>query len=148
MTAKGHLPDKQINAAVNVAPVNVTSDQSIEIPTHEFARAINEEAFMNEIVVVEVAETTNENEPPSFVLTVNGLHQPVFRGNATPMRRMFLEVLARCKESKYSQHQISANEPDKIELRQRTALAYPFQVLEDPNPKGRAWLRAVLSEAG
>jgi hypothetical protein len=146
----GNLGDKAISKTLGEAghmDLNVKSDQTIEIPTSEFGTAISDEAFMNEHVLVEVAETTNENEPPSFVLSVNGITQPVFRGVPTKMRRMFLEVLARCKESKYTQHTLNPNEPDRIELRQRTALAYPFQVLEDPNPKGRAWLRAVLSEA-
>jgi hypothetical protein len=138
----GNIGDRAINSTLNIK-----SDQSIEVPTVEFKKAIDDEKFMNEIVVVEVAETTNENEPPSFVLTVNGLHQPVFRGHPTAMRRMFVEVLARCKESKYTQHQPNPSEPDRIEMKQRTALVYPFQVLQDDNPKGRAWLRAVLSEA-
>lgn len=129
------------------AEIHVSSDQSIEIPTQEFSQAIQQEKFMNEYVVVEVAETTNENEPPVIVLNVNGINQPIQRGVPTKMRRMFVEVLARCKETKYSQKTLNPNEPDKIELVPRTGLAYPFQVLEDDNPKGRAWLRAVLTEA-
>lgn len=143
------MSDKQIEATLGgeKTEVNVLTDQSIEIPTKEFSKEIEEDAFMNEFVVVEVAETTDENQPPSIILSVNGLTQPVFRGYPTKMRRMFVEVLARCKESKYTQHQINPNEPHRIEMKERTALAYPFQVLEDPNSKGRAWLRAVLSEA-
>lgn len=146
----GNLGDKTISKTLGEAghaTTNILSDQTLEIPSHEVMEAIDMEKFMNEFVIVEVAETTNENEAPSIVLSVNGLTQPVFRGQPTKMRRMFVEVLARCKESKYTQHQINPNEPDRIELRQKTALAYPFQVLEDDNPRGRAWLRAVLSEA-
>lgn len=139
--------NKQIGKDGDVGSINVVSDQNLEIPTTEFSSAIKEEEFMNEIVLVEVAETTNENDPPCFILTVNGLHQPVFRGQPTPMRRMFVEILARCKESKFTQHQINPNEPHRVEMRERTGLVYPFQVLEDKNPKGRAWLRAVLAEA-
>lgn len=128
--------------------VAVVEDQSIETPTTtEFSREISEEAFMNEVVVVEIAESTDENQPNHVVLSVNGVTQPIFRGVPTPVRRKYVEVLARCKESKYSQHTNNPNEPDRIELRQRTALAYPFNVVEDKNPKGRAWLQAVLTEA-
>lgn len=149
MTGKSNLGDKTIEKTLGSASttVNVGTDQSIEVPSHEVTEAIEAEKFMNEIVVVEVAETTNENEPPSIILSVNGVTQPIFRGQPTPMRRMFLEVLARCKETKYNQRTANPNEPDKIELVPRTALAYPFQVLEDQNPRGRAWLRAVLTEA-
>lgn len=146
MTAK-KTHDHDNNTVISDT-VTIKSDQSIETPTQELGAAINEAAFMNELVIVEVAATTNENDPPNLVLSVNGLHQPVFRGKPTKMRRMFLEVLARCKESKYSQHTNNPNQPDRIELRERTAHAYPFQVLHDSNPKGRAWLRAVLSEKG
>jgi hypothetical protein len=58
-----------------------------------------------------------------------------------------VEVLARCKETKYSQHTSNPNEPDRIEMRARTALSYPFAVIEDQNPKGAAWLKAVIAEA-
>lgn len=140
--------EKTLSAAGASKPeILVGNDQSLEMPsTVEFAREIAEEAFMNEIVVVEISETTDENLPPSIILSVNGITQPVFRGVPTPMRRMFVEVLARCKETKYTQRTTNANSPDKIELVPRTGLAYPFQIVEDANPKGRAWLRAVLME--
>lgn len=128
--------------------VIVQGDQSIETPsTTEFSREIAEEAFMNEIVTVEIATTTDENQPSHVVLNVNGVNQPIFRGVPTPVKRKFVEVLARCKETKYTQHQLNPYEPDRIEMRAKTALVYPFQVLEDNNPKGRAWLQAILSEA-
>lgn len=144
------LSDKAISSTLGAeaghAEVHVQSDQTIETPSHELTEAIEIEKFMNEFLIVEVADTTDENQPNSLVLSVNGLTQPVFRGQPTKMRRMFVEVLARCKESKYNQQANNPSRPDQIELVERTALAYPFQVLEDPNPRGRAWLRAVLSE--
>lgn len=126
--------------------VELKGDQSIETPTHEFNREVEAAAFMEEVVVVLVHETTDENQPPNIVMSVNNIHQPIFRGVQTPMRRKFLEVLARCKESKFSQHTVNPNEPDRIELRERTVHAYPFSVLHDPNPKGAAWLQAVIAE--
>lgn len=148
MTQKQGLGNKAIDKTLGVqAPsISVGDDQSIELPSKELGTAIAEEAFMNEMLIVEVAETTNENEAPSIILSVNGITQPVFRGQPTRMRRMFVEVLARCKETKYNQRTKNPNQPDRIELAPRTALAYPFQVIEDPNPKGRTWLRAVLME--
>lgn len=142
--------NKQSDGAKKVgdSEIILDDDQSIETPTTiEFGREIAEEAFMNEIVVIEIATTTNENEPNHVILAVNGVNQPVFRGTPTPVKRKYVEVLARCKETKYTQHQVNPYEPDRIEMRARTALVYPFQVLEDKNPKGRAWLQAVISEA-
>jgi hypothetical protein len=145
------MTSKRIDSTTTVINdnVEVKSDQSIEpVVTNEIGRVAAEEAFMNELVLIEVAESTDENQPNHVVLSVNAVTQPVFRGVPTLVKRKYVEVLARCKESKYSQHTTNPNEPDRIEMRQRTALAYPFQVLEDKNPKGKAWLAAVLAEQG
>jgi hypothetical protein len=29
---------------------------------------------------------------------------------------------------------------------ERTVLSYPFEILHDPNPKGREWLERILAE--
>lgn len=136
----------QLNGAEIIVPI-IISDQTIEAAVHsEFgSQALADEAFMNEIVEVTVQSTTDENAAPHIVLNVNGRNQPFFRDIPTPCRRMFLEVLARCKESKYTQRRDS-QELDRSEMVQRTALAYPFTVI-DKNPKGSAWLRAVMAEA-
>lgn len=136
----------QLNG-IEIQLPSITSDQSLEpVVTQEFDKTVSEEAFMNEILEIEVASSTDENQPNHIVLDVNNLKQPVFRGQPTRMRRMFVEVLARCKETKYTQIQ-NPFEPDRQEMRPRTALAYPFTVLHDPNRQGGAWLKAVLAEA-
>jgi hypothetical protein len=125
----------------------VIDDQSIETPaTTEFGREMDDEAFMNELVEVEMQTTTDENAPSHIILSVNGTTQPLLRGVPTTIKRKYVEVLARCKESKYSQRTSNPNEPDRIEMIGRTALAYPYQILRD-SPKGLAWHRAVLAEA-
>ena len=136
---------QQFNGAEIIQPI-IISDQTVEpIVVNEFgSKAISEEAFMNEIVTVTVQSTTDENAAPHILMSVNGRNQPFFRDVPTPCRRMFLEVLARCKESKYTQTR-NPFEPDRSEMVQRSALAYPFTV-EDKNPKGAAWLRAVMAE--
>lgn len=140
------IPDiGEMNQAEPIRPI-IVNDQTIEpVVNTEFAKTIAQEAFMNEIVEVTIAGTTDDNAPPHIVMNVNGINQPFFRDMPVKCRRMFLEVLARCKESKYSQHR-DPLELDRSELRQRTALAYPFTVI-DPNPKGGAWLKAVMAEA-
>ena len=123
-------------------------DQSIETPaTTEFGREMREEVFMNEIVTVLLQDTTDDNAPPHISVSVNGTTMPLMRGVPTLVKRKYVEVLARCKESKYSQKAMNPMEPDRIEMKSRTALAYPFEVMEDKNPKGRAWLNAVIAEA-
>jgi disulfide oxidoreductase YuzD len=117
------------------------------VVNQEFGQAVAEEAFMNELVTVELATTTDDNAPPHVVLSVNGTTQPLMRGVPHQIKRKYVEVLARCKETKYKQNVANPNEPDRIQMIERTALSYPFTVLEDRNPKGSAWLKAVMTEA-
>ena len=134
-----------INDAIEIMPED---GQSIEsIVTKEFDREVFEEAFMNEMVTVMVADTTDENVNPMPTPSVNGVMQPIMRGVPTRVKRKYLEVLARCKETKYSQRTANPMEPDRIEMIPRTAFTYPFSVVEDLNPKGNAWLKAVMAEA-
>ena len=129
----------------NAPGIEIADDTSMEIvQMTDFQKAIEDEAFMNEIVTVLVAATVDENAPSHVVLGVNGMNQPIFRDVPTSIKRKYLEVLARCRETKYSQRTNNPMEPDRIENIPRTAFAYPFQVLEDKNPKGSAWLQAVM----
>jgi hypothetical protein len=133
-----------------IGGVVVDQGQSIEPilgQDAELKRIASEEAFMHEILTVEIQSTGDENAPPNGVLTVNGKHQPWARDIPIKMRRMFVEVLARCKETKYTPQAPNYENPMASNIpKARTAFALPFNVLEDPNPKGRAWLAAIKSE--
>jgi hypothetical protein len=50
------------------------------------------------------------------------------------------------KETKYNQVTPNAAAPDQTEMRARHGLCYPFELVEDANPRGRAWLQNVLAE--
>ncbi len=113
----------------------------------DIRKIASDEAFMHEIVTVLVHPSANENDPQHFVLNVNNTNQPVFRGAPTPIRRKYLEVLARMKETKYTQPQRDMANPELgNQVIGRTALVYPFEVLEDKNPRGAEWLRGILAE--
>jgi hypothetical protein len=112
----------------------------------DFKKLVDDEAFMNEVVTVHVHASANENDSPHVILNVNGTNQPVVRGVPTPMKRKYLEVLARMKETRYSQRVQNPSEPDRIETIPRTAQVYPFDLVEDKNPKGRAWLSHIMAE--
>lgn len=127
--------------------VELIGDQPIEsVSTQEFGREIAEEAFMNEPVTVLLADTTDDSAPTHGVFSVNGTNQPVLRGVPTIIKRKYLEVIARCRETKYNQRTINPMEPDRIEMVARHAFSYPFQVLDDKNPKGNAWLKSVMAD--
>ena len=112
----------------------------------DFSEIVTQEAFMNEPVTVLVHATTDENQPPQVIVNCNGMNQPIIRGYPTEIKRKYVEILARMKETKYTQHTPNPSEPDRIVMAARHGLAYPFDVVEDKNPRGRAWLNNVLAE--
>lgn len=114
--------------------------------TKDFRELAAEESFMNEIVTVLVHATTDENQPPQVIVNCNGMNQPIMRGYPTEIKRKYVEILARMKETKYSQFTPNPSEPDRIVMSARHGLSYPFDVVEDKNPRGRAWLNNVLAE--
>lgn len=106
------------------------------------------EAFMNEEVTILVAESADENDPAMVDVGVNGRRQFIMRGMEQRVRRKFVEVLARAKRADYDQVTLDPRDGEAVNrLRRRNALRYPFQIIEDRNPNGRAWLRGVLAEA-
>lgn len=114
--------------------------------TKDFSALAASEAFMNELVTVEVHATTDENQAPHIIVNCNGTNQPILRGVRMQVRRKYVEILARMKETKYTQVVPNPAAPDVSEMRARSGLAYPFTVVDDPNPRGRAWLQNVLAE--
>jgi hypothetical protein len=133
----------------SVKGVEVDDGQNIEpVVSQEFGKAVSEEAFMNELLVIELATTTSEEDPQHVIVNVNNVAQPLMRGVPFEVKRKYVEVLARCKETKYKQPHRNMDNPEPgNQLVGRTALTYPFTVIEDKNPIGRAWLKAVLAEA-
>lgn len=138
--AKGQIP---------IEGIEIHDDQP-EVETvaasNDFKKLAADEKFMNELVTITVHSTTDENQAPHVIVNVNGTNQPIIRGIPTKVKRKYVEVLARMKETKYTQHTPNPAAPDVTEMRARTGLAYPFELVEDKNPKGRAWLQNVLAE--
>lgn len=136
---------ERLNGAGIIAPI-IGNDQLLEpVVNQEFDETIAQEAFMNEMVDVTLGSTTDDNAAPHVTFSVNGRNQTFFRDIEVTVRRCFLEVLARCKETKYTQ-KTDPFDPTRTEMVPRTVFAYPFTVA-DRNPKGRAWLAAVKLEA-
>lgn len=108
--------------------------------------AVALEAFMNEIVYVTVPTTGDEEELYVISVGVNGVNQPIVRDVSTPIKRKYVEVLARAKETKYKQIQADANDPASLVMIPKTSLAHNFTVDRDDNPRGHAWLRELLKQ--
>jgi len=114
--------------------------------SRDFSQLAADESFMNEVVTVMVHSTTDENQAPHVIVNCNGTNQPIIRGVPTPVRRKYVEILARMKETKYSQITRNPAAPDQIDMIARHGLSYPFDLINDENPRGRAWLQNVLAE--
>ena len=104
------------------------------------------EAFMHEHVDVVVHETTDPNAEHIIQVSCNGRNQFFMRGVVQKVRRKFVAVLANAKRTRFTQQTFKdANGNDAIRNVPHTALAYPFDIREDQNPKGRAWLKQLLN---
>lgn len=104
------------------------------------------EKFMHEYVVIRVHDDNQEGSLPVICPSVKGINQPIVRGRDTPVRRKYVEALARCRTTTYEQMVQNPAEPANIQMIPKTVLSYPFQVVEDKNPKGQAWLKAILEQ--
>lgn len=159
--SKPHVAEPDLNARASriinsssksklpVEGMEVVDDQIDIEPVSQHAdlsKLVADESFMNEQVVIEIAESTNENDQPYALVSCNGSNVVIPRGQPATIRRKYLEVLARMKETKYTQRLRDPGQPDSLVTEGRTALAFPFQVLHDTNRRGREWLRNILSE--
>lgn len=105
------------------------------------------ERFMNQEVVVLLADPASEQEPTVVEVNVNGDYRMGVRGFEVKLKRAHVAVLARAKQSRVRQKKVVA--PDgsmSFQEENVLALSYPFQVVEDPDPRrGAPWLRQLLS---
>jgi hypothetical protein len=105
---------------------------------------VDEEAFANEILTVRVA--TSALDPAPVHTSVNGIAQYFVRGYKQKVKRKYVEALARARSYTYAQEVADPRDPSNIRMVERTVLSYPFEILHDPNPKGREWLERILAE--
>jgi len=110
----------------------------------EYAKQL---AFNEELVTVMVHETAEENAAPLVDVYVNGVAQFFPRGEPVTCKRKYVEGLVRAKPTAISTdvRERNSENPQNV-VNRRSALRYPFSVIEDKNPNGGAWLRKVLAE--
>jgi hypothetical protein len=105
--------------------------------------------FMEEKVTVIVHQQGESRYPePAISVWNDGRHQLFPRDVEVTCARKFLEVLARAKVATYGNQEF-VNE-DGIRAQKypkRVAHKYPFSVIRDDNPRGRAWLNRIFQEA-
>jgi len=103
-------------------------------------------AMNEELVNVVVHETTDKNANQLPDLYIRGVPQRFFRGKTQAVKWKFIELLARCKETTYTQEKYQdANGTEGYKQIPHTALKYPFSLVDAP-PKFHDRLKAVLAE--
>jgi hypothetical protein len=133
-------------AAINV----VHADEAGGIDTvngeADLRKIAAETAFEDELIEILIHPSYDEHAPDHVVLAVNATNQVVFRDVPTKVKRKYVEVLARMKETRYAQHRDPVS-LDRATMVARSGLVYNFDVLHDPSgAKGMAWIRAILLE--
>jgi hypothetical protein len=114
------------------------------LPSKEKLEALR---FNEDVLTIVVHDSTNPIDDPWPEVTVNGTVQRFQRGLEMQVKRKYVERLARAKlTSRGNEKYKDGNGDDAYRYPAHTALRYPFSVLHDPSPKGRAWLTGILSQ--
>jgi len=103
--------------------------------------------FMHEKIEVQLNPGIATDEQ-TIQVQLNGINQFFVRGMRQNVKRMFVNVLCGAK----TEHITTVGFKDSMgndgtKIQKTSVMKYPFTVLSDPNPKGRAWLEKAMSEA-
>lgn len=101
-------------------------------------------AFFEELVEVEVHESTDPNAEAIVDLYCNGVPQRFARGVPVTVKRKYLQILATSKPQTISTQANVQGQDVVNRITKHAALRYPFRVTRDDNPKGAEWLRGLL----
>lgn len=106
-------------------------------------------AFMEEMVEIRIAETTDPQAERVFEININGNLQLFSRGETKTVKRYFVDRLMRMKQTRYSQKEIVDGEGIKqIVNIPHTSIKYDFAITRDDSPHSKPWQRAVMAEQG
>jgi len=105
-------------------------------------------AFMEEMVEVHIHDNNDPTSEQVFEIFNNGQREVFRRGERKAVKRKFVNELATRKITTYTQERKQGPDGVMHDVQvPRTALRYPFSVINDPHPRGADWLRATLAQA-
>jgi len=103
--------------------------------------------FGEDVLEITVQISGNDGDIPVITPSVNAVNQPIIRGVKQPVKRKYVEALARSRTTKYTQELANSLDPSSLVMRESTVLTYPFTVHKDPaGPEGKAWLEGILMQ--
>lgn len=138
-------------------PTDDPRDPGIEIFPPLASPKTELELFMNDVLTVYINEDKDKNATKLVEVSVNGRRIFIPRGTATnmgwdisgrqvPIKRMFVERLARAKETSLSQD-LDLTDESMNRLSKHRALTYPFSVTHDPAGEvGQEWVKQIWGE--
>lgn len=149
MTRKA-LRDFEATSVASGAPLTLSEigeGKGVEMVTDfDPQKEVEMEAFMNEILTINVYPDGTQGALDIIVVTVNGINQPIVRGKDQHIKRKYVEALARSRITNYVQEVADQSRPESIQMKPIPALTYPFVVRRDPNRYGAAWLDSILKQ--
>lgn len=133
-------------ARESLAPLR-SVDDDIVLDNKRYSKdKLEIELFMQELVCVRLADSTDDTQIPIPQSINSGKIQYFVRGKIQWVKRLYLEPLARAKKTTYSQTLVTHDNGVQAYMQiPHTSLMYPFEVIEDTQ-KGRAWLSRILAE--
>lgn len=146
---RAHLKEHEAAsvASGNTVPIGeIGESRAVEMVTDFDKGSLDVELFMNELVMINVYPDGMPGALDVVVVTVNGVNQPIIRGRDQRVKRKYIEALARSRITNYEQVIADPARPESLSMKPIAALTYPFVVREDRNPKGPAWLKAILDQ--
>lgn len=150
------MPKIQLNAnsveanKINPAIINSMGVDRADLVTVTADGPINNDyaaelAFNEEPMEIMVHESAAPNAENPVETRCNGVNQFFFRGNAQTVKRKFVEILAKSKETAINTREVAGFDGERTtRIEKSTALKYPFSVIRDDNPRGADWLRKLL----
>lgn len=106
---------------------------------------LDELAFMNEQIIINVHESTDLNAENPVPVGNCGQFRFFERGKNILTQRKFADCLF-AKGSSVSTPEIFKGGEKTYAIRQHAAAKYPFTIIEDKNPKGVEWYRRRQAE--
>lgn len=121
------------------------SDADVEVVTNAgMTDAVELEAFMNEIVPVFVHKGRGQHDLDVITPSVRGINQPIVRGIWSPIKRKYIEALARAHTIRYEQKVADPGRPEAFQMIEKKVPDYPFDVRDDTR-RGKKWLEAIYA---
>lgn len=116
----------------------------VPVGEREFKTVVEMEQFMHEEIVIRIHPTGDKSAPPVVAVGCNGEHVWLPRGRAISIPRKFVENLARYETAYTTERSRDPNSDEGMVQRSAANQPFPFTVISDPHPKGRAWLERIM----